>query len=99
MDYYDASLSRYGVRCGTSLRFRKNKGWIKFRDPYDWFQIGFRYRLGRRSYDNERQIARCKGIVRRFKSELVNTIKDVNVRFDDYAISPIIRYIFAAFGL
>ena len=27
-DYYNASLNKYGVKCGTSLRFWKNKGWI-----------------------------------------------------------------------
>ena len=32
-DYYDASLNKYGVRCGTSLRFWENKGWINKIDP------------------------------------------------------------------
>ena len=25
-DYYDVSLNKYGVKCGTSLRFWENKG-------------------------------------------------------------------------
>ena len=37
-NYYDASLNKYGVKCGTSLRFRENKGWINPIDPYGWFQ-------------------------------------------------------------
>ena len=27
-DYYDASVNKYGVKCGTSLRFWENKGQI-----------------------------------------------------------------------
>ena len=26
--YYDVSVNKYGVKCGTSLRFWENKGWI-----------------------------------------------------------------------
>ena len=26
--YYDASVNKYGVKYGTSLRFWENKGWI-----------------------------------------------------------------------
>ena len=33
-DYYDVSVNRYGVRCGTSLRFWEDKGWINEIDPY-----------------------------------------------------------------
>ena len=35
---YDASVNKHGVKCGTSLRFWENKGWIHFIDPYGWFQ-------------------------------------------------------------
>ena len=31
---YDVSVNKYGVKCGTSLRFLKNKGWINPIDPY-----------------------------------------------------------------
>ena len=27
-NYYDVSVNKYGVKCGTSLRFWENKGWI-----------------------------------------------------------------------
>ena len=57
-DYYDVSVDKYGVKCGTSLRFWENKGWINKQDPYGWFQWYFRYWLGKRSKDYERQIKR-----------------------------------------
>ena len=75
----------------TSLRFWENKRWINSIDPYCWFQLYFRYCLGRRSLDDERQIARWKRIVSRFKGKLVNMNQDVDCRFDDYSISPEIR--------
>ena len=43
----------------------------------------FRYRLGRKSVDNERQISRWKKIVSRFKGKLVKMIKDADSRFDE----------------
>ena len=37
-NYYDASVNKYGFKCGTSLRFWENIGWIRSIDPYGWFQ-------------------------------------------------------------
>ena len=40
-DYYDINVTKYGVKCGTSLKFCENKSWINKIDPYVWFQWYF----------------------------------------------------------
>ena len=96
--YYDVSVNKYGVKCGTSLRFWENKGWINEIDPYGWFQWYFRYWLDRRSEDDERQINRWKKIVSRFRSKLVKMIKDAGSKFGDYSITSKIRLILLHWG-
>ena len=59
-NYYDASVNKYGVKCGTSSRFWKNKRWIYPIDPYGSLQRDFRYCLGKRSVNDEMQIHRWK---------------------------------------
>ena len=90
--YYDVIVNKYGAKCGTSLRFWENKGWISKIDPYGQFQWCFRYWLGRR-LDDERQINIWKKIVSRFRGKLVKMIKDAGNKFDDYSILPKIRQI------
>ena len=97
-NYYDVSLNKYGVKCGTSLRFWENKGWVNKQDPYGWFQWYFRYCLARRSKDDKRQIKRWKGIVNRFKGKLIEMIKKAGCKFDDCSISPKIRQILLHWG-
>ena len=75
-DFYDVSLNKYGIKCGTSLRFWEKKGWINKKDTHGSFQLCFRYWKRRRSEDDQRQIARWKRIVSRFKSILVKMIKN-----------------------
>ena len=94
---YYVSLNKYGVKCGTSLKFWENKEWINKIDPSGLFQWYFRYHLGRSKY-NKRQIKIWKGIVNRFKGALIKMIKDAGSKFDDYSISPKIRQILLHWG-
>ena len=91
--YYDATVSKYGVKCESSPRFCEKKCWINEIDPYGWFQWCFRSWLDRRSEDDKRQINRWKGIVSRFRGKLVKMIKDVRSKFDDNLASPKIKQI------
>ena len=97
-NYYDSKINKYGVKCGTSLRFWGNKGWIKEQDSYGWFQWYCRNWLGRRTSDDERQIKRWNAIVNRFKGILVKMIKDKGTKFDDYSVSPKIRQVLLHWG-
>ena len=97
-NYYDVGVNKYGVKCGTSLRFRENKGWINDQDPYGCFQWYCRYYLGRRSGDDERQIKRWIEIFNRFKGILVKMTKDKGAKFDDYSVPPEIRQILLYWG-
>ena len=45
LNYYDVSVNKYGVKCGTSLRFSENIGWINSINPYGWCQWYFKYWL------------------------------------------------------
>ena len=97
-DYYDINVNKYDVKCGTSLRFSENKGWINKIDHYGCFQWYFRYWLGRRSKNDKRQISRWKKIVSRFRCKLVKMIKNSGSKYDDYSISPKIRQILLHWG-
>ena len=97
-NYYDTSVNKYKIKCGSSLRFWENKGWIREQDPYGWFQWYCRYYLGRRSDDDERQIARWNNIVNRFRGVIDKMIKSGNPKYDDYSISPKIRQILLHWG-
>ena len=74
-DYFDASVNKYGVKCGISLTFCEDNGLVNSKDSYGSFQWYFRYWLGRKLKDDERQINRWKRIVSRFKGKLVKMIK------------------------
>ena len=97
-DYYDVRVNKYGIKCGTSLRFWENKGWINGQDPYGWFQWYCQYYLGRRSDDDKRQMKRWNGIINRFKSILIEMVKDKGAKFEYYSILPKIRQILLHWG-
>ena len=75
-----------------------NKGWISRINPYGWLKWYFRFQLGRRSEEDDRQISSWKKIVSRFRGKLAKMIKDAGSKFDDYAISPKIRKILLHWG-
>ena len=70
----------------------------KYGVSYGWFQWYFRYYLGRRSENDERQMERWKGIASRFKGILVKMITDADSKFDGYSVSPKIRKILLHWG-
>ena len=51
----------------------------------------FQILVRKKSKDDKRQIKRWKGIVKRFKSKLIEMIKKAGSKFDDYSISLKIR--------
>ena len=97
-DYYDINVNKYSVKCGTSLKFWENKGWISKIDSYGWFQWYFRYWLGTRSKDDKRQINRWKKIVSRFRGKLVKMVRNSGSKYDDFSISLKIRQILLHWG-
>ena len=95
------SVNKYGVKCGTSLRFWENKGWTNKIDPYGQFQQYFRYWLGRKLEDDERQINTWKKIVSKLVDELIKLIvmiREAGSEYDDYSMSPKIRHILLHWG-
>ena len=80
------------------IKILEKKGWINPVDNYGWFQWYFRYYLGKRSKDDERQIKRWNGIVNRLKGKLIEMIKKAGSTFDDYSVSPKIRQILLHWG-
>ena len=91
-------MSKYKVKTKASQTFWENNGYINKIDPYGWFQWYFRYLLGRRSKDDERQINRWKDIVSGFRGKLVKMIRDSGSKFDDFSILLKIRHILLHWG-
>ena len=91
---YDVEKNKYGARSGTSLEYWEDHNWIVARDPYGWVQWYCEFYGGRRSADDERQIARWKafaGPQGRFRLRLVGMIQRAKTKYNDVKISPVIR--------
>lgn len=90
----DTSINYYKVKSGSSLQKWEQSGWIRKQDPYGWFQWYCRFYMGRRSDDDNRQIKRWlnyAGPRGRFRNNLINKIKKHNTRYNNFAVSPVIR--------
>src|SRR3954471_9877913 len=61
---HDAKLNYFGVNASQPLSVWRKNGWIYPDDPRGWFQWYCRYYMGRRSLDDERQIARWRQMTR-----------------------------------
>lgn len=99
---YDASVNKFGVKCGGSLGMWESSGWISDVDPYGWFQWYCRFFQGRRTSDDVRQIQRWMGVAGRkgrFKSQLCNKIIAADTHVGDTSISPVIRQTMWHWGL
>ncbi|CAM9649710.1 unnamed protein product [Ectocarpus sp. 12 AP-2014] len=98
---YLNSVNTYGVHCGGDLHMWESSGWIKECDPYGWFQWYCRFYLGRRCYDDERQISRglkVFGPTGRWRTQLCNRILIKGSEVDDTTVSPKIRQLMQHWG-
>ncbi|CAL1164123.1 unnamed protein product, partial [Cladocopium goreaui] len=91
---YDASVNKYGVKCGNTLEDWENAGWMHPQDPYGWFQWYCRFFEGRRTDDDARQIKRwlkvC-GPSGRWKANLIAKCVKANRSYNDPKVSPVVR--------
>ena len=83
---YDKNINKYKVVVGTSYEYWMEKNWINENvDPYGWIEWYCNFWNGRRTYDDERQIKRWKGIAGvngRFRKRLQNSINALGANDD-----------------
>ena len=98
---YNKEKNKYKVKVGTTLEFWESKKWIESSHPYGWVHWYCDFYLGRRSKDDERQIARWKGLAGpngRFMKFLVTQIQKKRGTWNDYSVSPKIRQVLQHWG-
>ena len=70
-----ADLNFFKVNASQSLSQWQAKGWINPEDPRGWFQWYCRYHMGRRFYDDDRQIKRWRAMRRHIAQVQKNCAK------------------------
>lgn len=102
---YDISVNKYKQHCGGDLEMWESSGWITSIDPYGWFQWYCRFYLGRRSTDDNRQIARGLGVMGpsgRWRNNLINKCLSSNQSpenaLKNHNISPKVRQLLQHWG-
>ena len=92
---YHKEVNRYRVKSGASLEMWESKGWMRSQDPYGWFQWYCRFYQGRRTEDDQRQVARWVGVAGRgsgrWRNFLIGKIQKAGKDFDDVTVSPVTR--------
>jgi hypothetical protein len=91
---YDVKVNKYKVKSGQDLREWESSDWIKHQDPFGFFQWYCRFFQGRRTDDDERQVARwcaCAGEKGRWKANLAHKVAASGKDVDDPTVSPVVR--------
>merc|ERR1712131_168658 len=91
---YDKNVNKFKCKCGGDLDMWESSGWITEVDPYGWFMWYCRFYLGRRTYDDERQVKRWRAFASekgRFRNNLISMIRKKETKWNDKTISPKIR--------
>ena len=91
---YNKQVNHFKAACGGSLDMWETSGWINPIDPYGWFQWYCRFFQGRRTSDDERQIARWAKFTNpsgRFVKPLLKKCKAKQTSLQDASISPVTR--------
>ena len=91
---YDVKVNKYKVKSGQDLREWESSDWIKQQDPFGFFQWYCRFFQGRRTDDDERQVARwcaCAGEKGRWKANLAHKVAASGKDVDDPTVSPVVR--------
>jgi len=83
---YDVSINKYGVDCGMGYEDWMKRGWIKEQDPYGWYNWYINFYYGRRSEDDNRQIARWRSFIGRHSGMLRSTCLRNGVSVDNEKI-------------
>lgn len=83
---YDKTLNKYKVICGMDYTGWINSEWIIEQDPYGWFNWYINFFYGRRSDDDNRQIARWKSFIGRHSGMLKSMCLKKNVSIYDESV-------------